>query len=82
MPMDNHHLEEISLDLQKAFLSLKTKHDVFCFLKDLLTEDEIAEFSLRLEIARRLHEGENYKKIEQETGASSTTIARVTKYLK
>jgi len=80
--MDNHHLQQVSLPLQKAFLQLQTKHEVFAFLRDLLTEDEIVEFSLRLEIAKRLHAGENYKKIEQETGASSTTIARVGKYLK
>jgi len=65
--MDTHHLQNISLDLQKAFLSLQTKHDVFSFLRDLLTEDEIAEFSLRLDIAKRLHAGQNYKDIEHTT---------------
>ena len=53
--MDNHHLQEVSLDLQKAFLKLKTKHEAFSFLRDLLTEDEIVEFSLRLDIAKRLY---------------------------
>lgn len=80
--METHHLQEISLDLQRAFLQLKTKHDVFAFLRDLLTEDEIVEFSLRFTIAQKLWEGENYKQIEKETWASSTTIARVAKYLK
>lgn len=65
--MDSHHLQKISLDLQEAFLSLKNKHDVFSFLRDLLTEDEIAEFSLRFDIAKRLHAGENYKAIEHTT---------------
>jgi uncharacterized protein YerC len=65
--METDHLQNISLDLQKAFLQLKTKHDVFAFLRDLLTEDEIVEFSLRFDIAQRLFQGENYKQIEKET---------------
>jgi len=65
--METHHLQKLSLDLQKAFLQLKTKHDVFSFLRDLLTEDEIVEFSLRLAIAQQLWQGHNYKQIEKET---------------
>jgi uncharacterized protein YerC len=65
--METAHLQKTSLDLQKAFLQLKTKQEVFAFLRDLLTEDEIVEFSLRLDIAKRLSQGENYKHIEQET---------------
>ena len=52
--METAHLEKISADVQKAFLQLKTKHEVFMFLRDLLTEDEIVEFSLRFDIAKRL----------------------------
>lgn len=65
--METHHLQKLSLDLQKAFLQLKTKHEVFAFLRDLLTEDEIVEFSLRFTIAQKLWQGENYKHIEKET---------------
>lgn len=80
--METDHLQHISTELQKAFLQLKTKHEVFAFLRDLLTEDEIVELSLRLDIAQRLHRGQIYTDIEQETWASSTTIARVGKFLK
>ena len=80
--MDHHHLKKASAHLQKAFLKLKNVDDVFCFLKDLLTPDEILEFSLRLDIAHRLYDGQNYKEIEKDTWASSTTIARVAKALK
>ncbi len=52
--MDTHHLQDISGPLQKAFLTLKTKHDVFRFLRDLLTQEEIIEFSQRFDIAQRL----------------------------
>jgi uncharacterized protein YerC len=40
------------------------------------------EFSLRFTIAKKLWQGENYKQIEKESWASSTTIARVAKFLK
>ncbi|MFZ2911963.1 MAG: YerC/YecD family TrpR-related protein [Candidatus Absconditicoccaceae bacterium] len=80
--MTNTQLQKVSSNLQKAFLKLKTSKQVFNFLRDLLTEDEIIEFSLRLEIATRLYKGQNYKEIEKSTGASSTTIARVAKFLK
>jgi len=79
--MDINHLQDISKDLQKAFLLLKTKKDVFHFLRDLLTQEEIVELSQRLDIAQRLKRWEIYKKIESETWASSTTIARVAKFL-
>ncbi len=79
--MQDSHLQVLSSDLQKAFLSLKTKNDVFAFLRDLLTADEIAEFSLRLDIAKRLDQWQLYKDIEKATKASSTTVARVAKFL-
>ncbi len=80
--MDEQYLQKISEQLQKAFLQLKNKQDVFNFLRDILTEEEIIEISQRLDIAHRLQKWEIYKKIESDTGASSTTIARVAKFLK
>ena len=65
--MENSDLQKISADLQNAFLQLSTKNDIFSFLRDLLTEDEIIEFSLRYTIAQRLYHGQQYKTIEQET---------------
>ncbi len=80
--MDNTQLQKISSNLQKSFLKLKTTKQVFNFLRDLLTEDEIIEFSQRLDIATQLYQWQNYKEIEKSTWASSTTIARVAKFLK
>jgi TrpR-related protein YerC/YecD len=68
--------------LLSSLLQCKEVDELFSFLRDLLTEAEILEFSQRLDIARRLHQKESYKKIEAETGVSSTTIARVAKFLK
>jgi TrpR-related protein YerC/YecD len=76
-----YHLLQKSKKLQKSFIKLDTEMDVFNFLRDLLTEWEILEFSQRLDIAEMLHNGKSYKKIEEATWASSTTIARVAKFL-
>ncbi len=76
------NLKKISDDLQNALLQIHTKEDMFNFLRDLLTEDEIIEFSQRLDIAQKLYYNISYKKIEKETWSSSTTIARVAKFLK
>jgi len=40
------------------------------------------EFSRRLEIAQMLDNGVSYRKIQKSTGQSSTTIARISKWLK
>lgn len=68
--------------LLKAFLVLKTETEVRSFLRDLMTEKEILEFSKRLRAAEMLNQGQIYTEIEEETGLSSTTVARVAKWLK
>lgn len=54
---------------------------IYASLRDLMTVDEILALEQRRDIAQRIHAGETYKHIEAETWASSTTIARVAKYL-
>ena len=67
--------------LLDAFFLLKNQEELRCFLRDLLTEKEIAEFSLRWKVAKMLSQGIPYTTIVEETGMSSTTIARVQKWL-
>jgi TrpR-related protein YerC/YecD len=67
--------------LYQAFVKLQSEQDVCAFLQDLLTPWEIAEFAQSLDIAQRLSQWQTYKDIEKNTGASSTTIARVAKCL-
>lgn len=72
------------LDKQKlvqAFLELKTADDVQRFLRDILTESEIEEFAKRLQAAELLASQIPYSQIIKKTGLSSTTVARVSKYL-
>lgn len=54
---------------------------VFALLEDMCTIREIKETSQRLDVARLLAAGKSYSVIEQTTGASATTIARVSKCL-
>ena len=67
--------------LIQAILSLRGQDEVRRFLRDLLTPGEIEEFAKRLKTARLLSENVPYSTIEKETGLSSTTIARVSKWL-
>lgn len=67
--------------LIKAILSLKTSDEAKRFLRDLMTEKEIVEFTKRLQTAEMLTAKVPYSVIEQKTGLSSTTVARVSKWL-
>ena len=68
--------------LVEMVLSLKTADEARRFLRDLLTENEIKEFASRIKVAEMLSRGVMYSAIEEETGLSSRTIARVSKFLK
>lgn len=63
-------------------LSLETADEARRFLRDLMTETEIKEFANRLRAAELLSKNVMYCAIEEETGLSSRTIARVSKFLK
>ena len=60
---------------------LDTEVVVFDFLLDLCTVREITEMSQRLEVARLLADGQSYVYVQDVTGASATTISRVSKCL-
>ncbi len=67
--------------LVEAVLALRTRDEAERFLRDLLTEEEIIEFAKRYETARLLSAEVPYSQIQKLTGMSSTTIARVSKWL-
>ena len=62
-------------------LALKNEDEIKRFLRDLMTSSEITEFGKRLETARLLLGDMQYKGIIERTGLSSTTIARIAKWL-
>ncbi len=68
-------------DLFKTILALKNIGEAKRFFRDLLTEQEIVEFGKRWQAAKMLNKKISYPLIAKETGLSSTTIARVSKWL-
>ncbi len=68
-------------DLLHVLAQMDNEDDIFALLEDLFTVREIHETSQRLSVARMLRDGQPYSAIEKLTGASATTIARVSKCL-
>ncbi len=68
--------------LYRAVLTLRTVSEARRFFRDLLTPTEIEEFAERWKAARMLADGVPYTQIVEKTGISSTTVARVSRWLK
>jgi len=78
-----NELQNASVDeLIQAITSLENGEEAKKFLRDLLTKQEIIEFAKRWETAQLLDDNISYIEIEKKTGLSSTTIARISKWLK
>jgi len=68
--------------LAEAMLCLKTPEEAERFLRDLMTPGEMKSLSERWRVARLLDEGGHpYREISQLTGASTTTVTRVARFL-
>lgn len=76
------HWNREAIALVRAFLRLRGPREAQKFLRDLMTEDEIEMIVHRWWVARLLHAGRSYREIEQLTGLSSRTIARISRWLK
>lgn len=68
-------------DLLRVFAELDDVDTIYHLMEDVFTIREIRETSQRLAVARLLSSGKSYLAIEEATGASATTIARVSKCL-
>ncbi len=64
-----------------AIVSLDDREEAKAFLRDLMTEAELQEFSRRLQAAAMLSRKVPYTTIAASTGLSTTTIARVSRWL-
>jgi TrpR-related protein YerC/YecD len=80
MPDDRVRTHEVD-DLISAILSLADADEAYALLIDLCTIREIQDMAQRLQVARMLDSGEHYSAIQEATGASATTISRVSKSL-
>ncbi|HUN64662.1 MAG TPA: YerC/YecD family TrpR-related protein [Bacteroidota bacterium] len=68
--------------LYLAVLEMRTAEEARMFFRDLLTETEIEELAERWKAARMLDAGIPYTEIIEQTGLSSTTVARVARWVK
>lgn len=68
-------------ELLRALLALESPDEAYALLQDLCTIREIQDMAQRLWVARMLAAGEHYTEIQERTGASATTISRVSKSL-
>ena len=80
MPQDKIRTELVER-LLTAFAHAQDEEQVYALLQDLCTVREIADMSQRLEVARLLAAKTSYLDIQELTGASATTISRVSKCL-
>ncbi len=67
--------------LLEDILSLKNMREAELFFRDLCTETELQELSKRWQAARMLHQETPYSKIVEETGLSTATVARISRWL-
>ena len=69
--------------LYAALNTLETPDEIRRFMADLCTPGEIKAFTERWAIARLLDADKlGYREIAAETGASTTTVARVARFLR
>ena len=73
--------DQLETELLDIIVALESIPEARRFFRDLLTPEEIIEFSKRWKAARMLDQKFPYSYIEASTGLSSTTIARVSKWL-
>ena len=67
--------------LCNAIHSCKTEDEIGNILRDIGTLSELRSWSERLEVAKLLTTGLTYRQVAAKTGASTTTVTRVAKYL-
>lgn len=80
--MNSKKRSKIERELIAAFQSLEKEEEYYCFLRDLLSEAELSEIGRRWQAAQLLDRKISYPEIITQTGLSSTTIARISKWLK
>lgn len=73
--------EDTAQQLAEVLTSITDNDVMKKFLRDVMTEKEIAEISSRFEAARMLQRGEKYTDIVSKTKLSSRTVARISDWL-
>ena len=69
-------------ELYEAIASLKTRQEVERFFRDLCTRGELEAMAHRWEVAQLLDEGLPYVEVAKRAHASTTTVTRVSQWLR
>ena len=78
---DSYRREPSLKALCSAMLECKTEEDLMNFLRDIGTLSELQAWSERLEVAKLLAAGMSYREVAKKTGASTTTVTRVARFI-
>ena len=78
---DSYQREPWFKSLVSALIACKTEGDMSNFLRDIGTLSELQAWSERLEVAKLLVTGMSYRDVAAKTGASTTTVTRVAKFI-
>jgi len=69
-------------ELLRTVLRLRHVGEARRFFRDLLTDDELEMIGRRWQVAAMLADGKSYREIEERTGMSSRTVARIARWYK
>jgi TrpR-related protein YerC/YecD len=64
-----------------AIAACKSEGEAAAFLRDIGSLSELQAWGERLEVAKQLSQGKTYRQVAANTGASTTTVTRVAKFL-
>ena len=67
--------------LFESMCALESPQEARAFLVDILSARELDDLAQRLQVAGLLARGQSYVSVSAQTGASSTTVSRVSKCL-
>lgn len=70
------------MNIEEVLVGIKDKQTMLNLLKDLTTPQELKALQERLDIVFLLRNGLSYAEISKQTGASTTTVTRVARFLK
>jgi TrpR-related protein YerC/YecD len=73
--------QEMPEQFAEVLCSITDRQAMQRFLRDVMTEKEIAEISARFEAAKMLTDGASYSEVIRRTKLSSRTVARISDWL-
>ncbi len=78
----NSKLKDEHIDaLFEIILKINNIEECYMFFEDICTVKELKSLSQRLQVAKMLRNNKTYTEIEENTGASTATISRVSRCL-